>query len=94
MAKFITRVELYNAKAEDYKVLDEAMEESGFSRTINASNGITYQLPTAEYWIEGKLLLTNVLIVVQNAARSVKKEYGVIASEIIGATWEGLLAVK
>jgi len=76
------------------ETLDEAMEESGFSRTISTSNGIAYQLHAAEYLIEGKLLLTNVLIIVQNAAKSIKKEYGVIASEITGATWEGLLVVK
>lgn len=94
MAKFITRVELYDAKKEDYEILTEVMERTGFSTKITGSNGIVYQLPVAEYWIEGKLLLTNVLIIVQNAAKSVKKEYGVIASEIVGATWEELLAVK
>ena len=94
MAKFITRVALYDANESDYEILDEAMESAGFSRKITATNGIAYQLPPAEYWIEGRLLLTNVLIIVQDAARSARKEYGVIASEIIGATWEGLLAVK
>ncbi len=94
MAKFITRVELYDAKKEDYEILNEVMERAGFSRKITGSNGIVYQLPAAEYWIEGKLLLTNVLIIVQNAAKIVRKEYGVIASEITGATWEGLLVVK
>jgi hypothetical protein len=83
MAKFITRVELYNAKKEDYEILNKELERTGFSRTITGSNGIVYQLPAAEYWIEGKLLLTNVLIIVQNAAKLVT-----------GATWEGLLAVK
>ena len=94
MAKFITRVELYDAKKEDYEMLNEVMERAGFSTKITSSNGIVYQLPAAEYLIEGKLLLTNVLIIVRNAAKEVKKEYGVIASEITVATWEGLVAVK
>lgn len=94
MAKFITRVELYDAKGEDYKMLDEVMERGGFSKNITGSNGIIYQLPPAEYWIEGKLLLTNVLIVVQHAANTVKKKYGVFASEVVAATWEGLVAVN
>ena len=94
MAKFITRVELYDAKKEDYDILNKVMERTGFLTKITSSNGIVYQLPAAEYLIEGKLLLTNVLIIVQNAAKTVKKEYGVIASEITGATWEGLVAVK
>lgn len=36
MAKFITRVELYDAKKEDYEILTEVMERTGFSTKLLA----------------------------------------------------------
>jgi hypothetical protein len=49
---FITRVELHGpATGEDYSKLHSAMEGRGFSRTITATDGVTYHLPTAEYYL-------------------------------------------
>jgi len=52
MANYLARVELHNAKYEDYETLHEAMRQRGFVRTIVANNGKKYQLPTGTYVAE------------------------------------------
>jgi hypothetical protein len=53
MPRFITRVELHAASSDDYEKLHDAMEKKKFSRTVQASDGATYHLPTAEYFRSG-----------------------------------------
>jgi hypothetical protein len=49
MPQFIIRIELHQAKGEDYRKLHSAMGHHGFLRTITGQDGIVYLLPTAEY---------------------------------------------
>lgn len=51
MAKFIVRVELHNAVGSGpYNILHAEMEKLGFIRTITATDGTGYDLPTAMYF--------------------------------------------
>ena len=54
MPTFIVRVVLHGAKdPEGYVDLHASMEEQHYYRTIDGSNGITYELPPATYRAEG-----------------------------------------
>jgi hypothetical protein len=61
MATFMTRVELHSADEDDYETLHAAMEKEGFNRTITSDDGVTYHLPTAEYYRSTHLTRTQVL---------------------------------
>jgi hypothetical protein len=63
MANHLARVELHNAKYEDYEKLHEAMRQRGFARTIVANDGKKYQLPTGTY-------------VAENTNATLEKAYG------------------
>ncbi len=52
MANYLARVELHNAKYEDYERLHETMRQRGFVRIIVANDGKKYQLPTGTYVAE------------------------------------------
>jgi len=90
MAKFTVRVELHSASEDDYWQLHGAMQDRGFSRTIRSGNGITYNLPTAEYNFEGSANQDQVLQAAKQAAKTTGRSFGVIVSEAVGRTWEGL----
>lgn len=93
MPRFTVRVELHNAKAEDYEQLHAAMKGQGFGRTITSSDGITYQLPTAEYNMERELDRGAVLERAKIAAAKTGKGFSVLVTE--GARkWVGLDPVK
>lgn len=49
MARVIARVELHFANESDYRTLHAAMEREGFARTVQASDGVWYHLPTGTY---------------------------------------------
>lgn len=85
MATFITRIELHYAQSEDYDNLHKAMERAGFSRTIPASDGKRYHLPTAEYWTEGPLQLKTVFETAKAAAATVGRAFNIITSETTGS---------
>jgi hypothetical protein len=93
MARFITRVELHNARNEDYPVLHAAMEAEGFRRTITAGDGTVYHLPTAEYYWETPRTLKDVLAAAQRAAARTNRTFGVIVTEAQVSTWLGLPVV-
>ena len=90
MAKFITRIELHHANYADYETLHAAMERNGFTRTILGNDGVTYKLPTAEYYCEGNYTRQAVLDSAKHAADSTRKSYAVLVSELVGCTWVGL----
>jgi hypothetical protein len=94
MPNFLVRVELHSAVYDDYVSLHAAMQKVGFSRTIIGSDGITYQLPTAEYYYSGTALLGNVFEAAQKAANSTGKFNEVIAAQCEGLMWEGLPVAK
>lgn len=93
MAEFMTRVELHDASYSDYEELHSAMEEEGFERTITSDKGVTYYLPTAEYYRDVHLTRQEVLESAKRAAVTTGKRYGVVVTESNGVTWIGLLRV-
>lgn len=87
MAKFMTRVELHNADADDYANLHKQMESRGFSRTILGSEGKYYQLPTAEYVCEVVATTAQVRDTAREAAKATKCASWVITCEYSNAAW-------
>jgi hypothetical protein len=81
MAKFTTRVELHAATEEDYENLHAAMEAAGFSRTIEASDGVSYLLPPAEYNRSGGFTVKQVLDSAETAARTTGKRFSILVTE-------------
>jgi hypothetical protein len=51
-------VELHEASGDDYADLHKAMKRHGYTREIKTARG-TWQLPTAEYNLEGSLMETS-----------------------------------
>ncbi|WP_247394592.1 hypothetical protein [Ralstonia pseudosolanacearum] len=94
MAGFTTRVELHAAKAEDYEKLHEAMEAEGFERTITSDDGVTYDLPTAEYVYSGDVTRKEVLTKAKAAAAKTGKKYGALVTQSKGWTWHSLKETK
>jgi hypothetical protein len=91
MAKFITRVELHDARSDDYEVLHASMKAEGFERTITASDGTTYHMPTAEYFRQDNTATRmDVLEAAKRAATKTQKTCGVIVTEAVASTWWGL----
>jgi hypothetical protein len=101
MARFMTRVELHNASSngEDYTKLHAEMESRSFSRHISSSDA-TYQLPPAEYYLEGDYERGSVLASAKVAAEATGysewtpasrgKTYAVVVTEATMSTWCGL----
>lgn len=56
MSSFTVRIELHGASREDYERLHEKMRTGGFRTTIKGDNGVTYQMPPAEYRLENSAL--------------------------------------
>ncbi|HFE7542746.1 TPA: hypothetical protein ACGADT_004062 [Salmonella enterica subsp. enterica serovar Newport] len=52
MNRYIVRIELHDAKPEDYDVLHQIMAGAQFSRKARCEDGSVYHLPTAEYYTE------------------------------------------
>jgi hypothetical protein len=91
MAQFTTRVELHRATGEDYARLHSAMEQSGFSRTIQGADGNTYVLPTGEYERSGEALTSDqVHSDAWRAAASVSQRFSILITAANGVTWSGL----
>jgi len=80
MADFFVRVELIDATAAHYTLLDERMRAAGYYQAIQAINGI-YRLPTAEYHaiFEDPLTEIQVRDAVQKVANGVKPGAWVLA---------------
>jgi hypothetical protein len=94
MPGFTVRVELHNATYQDYENLHAAMGRAGFSRQIKSDAGKTYQLPTAEYIKSADVTRSQVLNQAKTAANSTGKTSGVLVTEAIGWTWDGLAEVQ
>jgi len=90
MASFTTRVELHYANEDDYETLHEEMAKQGFKRTITASDGITYHLPTAEYNYIGDKTKDQVLDKAKTAAEKTRKNFCTLVTESNGRTWYNL----
>lgn len=69
MTFFIVRIELHGALTEAiYTRLHSSMATAGFSRTISASDGHTYWLPTAMYTATSAGTAESARIAAANAA--------------------------
>ena len=90
MPSFMTRIELHDASYDEYQVLHRAMEAEGFERTITSDDGVTYHLPTAEYYRTVELTRQQVLEAAKRAAAKTGKRFGAIVTESRGSTWNGL----
>lgn len=86
MPIFFVRVELHGGVLADYTKLHQAMEKAGFSRTVEADDGKKYNLPTAEYSVEGTYTLDQVLNAADTAAKTTGKTHIVLAS--ISSSWK------
>lgn len=94
-ARFVVRVELRNLPPNEsekyYANLDRRMAVLGLTTRIPAAGGATYQLPRAEYWIEGEHTRDSILAKVFPEASAVNGDCGVLVSEITSASWRGLI---
>lgn len=89
MAQFITRVELHSARNElDYLRLHSEMSKEGFSRTILANDGKTYQLPTAEYNYIGNKTRSQVLDSAKRAANATGHSSWILVTEAVGCNFD------
>lgn len=81
MTNFITRIELHGAYENDYENLHSQMGARGFARTIKGNDGVTYRLPTAEYYIISNSSLQDVYNAAIAAANATGKSFWAITSE-------------
>lgn len=90
MATFTVRVVLYDADWDDYEDLYGYMDSQRFDKTITSDDGVTYQLPDAEYNYEGSITRSDVLKKAKTAAAKTNKKYSVFVTESKGRTWYNL----
>jgi hypothetical protein len=92
MPQFIIRIELHEAKGDDYRKLHSAMGHHGFLRTITGQDGIVYLLPTAEYLRFGPgLTAEKVREDAIAGASTVSEKCAILVAETNGPiVWRGL----
>jgi hypothetical protein len=92
VASFTTRVELKNASTyQDYANLHAAMERCGFARVIRSDNGVTYQMPPAEYNFEGTATIDQIVSAASGAAATTGLSYSVFVTEAVRRSWQNLV---
>jgi hypothetical protein len=87
MSLFFVRVELHGGSLSDYTKLHEAMATAGFSRTVVGNDGRKYNLPTAEYTVDGNHSIDQVSTAANVAATKTGRTHIVLASMSSG--WKG-----
>jgi hypothetical protein len=91
MANYIARVELHSATWNDYEQLHATMQQRGYSRTIQSSDGKWYQLPTGTYVVAGTdSSLQNALNAATEAAKATGRQSWVLVADWGAASWAGL----
>jgi len=94
MTNFTTRVELHDAKTwQDYDNLHKNMAAEGFSRSIT-QNGVSYELPTAEYAITSNLTILQITTKAKSAANKTGKSSSVLTSQTVLWHWDNLKATR
>ncbi len=78
--QYIVRIELHDHQDGDYDVLHAAMAARGFTRTIVADNGLTYDLPTATYRTISLGTLGEIGATANTAAATTKREHIVLVT--------------
>ena len=94
MAVFMTRVELHGAVYQDYVNLHTYMAQEGFTNTIRSDDGVTYQLPPAEYELNATCTAAQARDKASKAATRTLKAFAVVAAERTSAAWIGLAKAK
>lgn len=97
MARFTTRVVLHGVEESDtdtYEKLHAAMGRAKFSRTIQGTDMVVYDMPPAEYnrIADGKSV-DSIRDEAAAAARTVWKEFSVLVTEGT-RSWVGLKTAK
>ncbi|MBS9541469.1 DUF2622 domain-containing protein [Morganella morganii subsp. sibonii] len=90
MPRYTVRIELPNAGYDEYNLLYQRMENSGFGKTIESTNGVIYSLPDAEYIYEGDQDLTAVTTLAVNVATSIRTKAKVLVTESAGRRFHNL----
>ena len=90
MAQFTVRIELHDARWDDYSALHAVMEQAGFTRLIQGNNGRTYHLPWVEYNGMGNLSCVEVRDRAQLLANQTGKKNDVLVTEAVNRAWSGL----
>jgi hypothetical protein len=96
MTAFTTRVELHGAERREYDSLHLQMGARGFTRTIVSDDGITYNMPWAEYNYVGAKTRDQVLESARAAVAALtpKRDAAILVTESAGRTWHGLTKVQ
>jgi len=90
MSKFMVRVVLHDRPTPaDYDRLDVAMCECGFQQELVGKRA-SYHLPNGDYWYKSKTGASEVRTRAASAARSIGREFGVIAVRVDGWSLMGL----
>jgi hypothetical protein len=88
MPKFITRVELHQAKPEHYKILHDEMTKAKFHKYVADDQGNAYELPSAEYMSHGPAIsVIEVRNLAMNAANKTGCKSWVFTCEYSSAAW-------
>ena len=87
MHAFITRVELYHANENDYRVLHEQMRGRGFTKSVTSGNGTAYLLPPGEYNYEANVDIAAIKEAAMSAVNATGKEGAVFVAEYV--RWSG-----
>ena len=94
MALFMARIELHNGTYQDYTNLHSYMAAEGYATTIRGGDGRTYQLPPAEYHLNGASTRDQAIEKAKRAAQRTLKNFAVVVSEATGISWFGLAVVQ
>lgn len=89
MTRFSTRVELHNAKSENYEKLHSEMEKRGFDRTIKAE-GVLYKMPDASYIYDGDVDANAVHDKARAAVKATGISGGIVVTQSAGILVSGL----
>jgi hypothetical protein len=82
MANYVARIELHNATYDDYVRLHGAAARRGLLRTIVASDGKKYQLPTGTYIAENtSVSLEQAYAAAEAAATETRKRFWVVVAD-------------
>lgn len=94
MALFMARIELHRATYQDYTNLHGYMAAEGYTTTIRGNDGKTYQLPPAEYHLDGAYTRDQALEKAKRAAQRPQNGFAAVVSETVSSTWVGLPVVE
>ncbi len=87
MADFIIRIELHNPGPDSYDQLHAQLAAVNVRRDIIATDGRTYQLPSATYRYEGDYLLDAVRDWIIEQVTPIHGNFWVLVTQAAGSAW-------